>query len=30
MKISYSPAQSVDIEVIYTFCKDLIAAYETD
>ena len=30
MKISYSPAQSVDVELIYTFCKDLIAAYETD
>ena len=30
MKISYSSAQSVDILLIYTFCKDLIAAYETD
>ena len=30
MKISYAPAQEVDIETIYTFCKELIAAYETD
>ena len=30
MKITFSPAQEVDVEAIYTFCKDLIEEYETD
>lgn len=30
MEISLESAQKVDIEIIYTFCKDLIEAYETD
>ncbi len=30
MKISYVPARKVDVEAIYTFCKGLIGAYETD
>lgn len=30
MNLSYIPAQEVDVDVIYTFCKELIAAFETD
>lgn len=30
MEITYSPAQQVDIEAIYTFCSQLIADFETD
>lgn len=30
MFLRYEVAQDVDIEEIYTFCKDLIAEYETD
>ena len=30
MILRYEQAQEVDIETIYTFCKDLIERYETD
>lgn len=30
MDLTYSPARKVDIEPIYTFCKELIEQYETD
>ena len=30
MKISYSSALEVDVDVIYTFCSQLIAGFETD
>ena len=30
MNLRYEPAQEVDIETIYTFCKELIEQYETD
>lgn len=30
MKISYSPALEVDVDVIFTFCSQLIADFETD
>lgn len=30
MDITYSSAQEVDVEQIYTFCKDTIEQYETD
>lgn len=30
MKLCFNMAQEVDIEIIYTFCKALIRAYETD
>lgn len=30
LNITCSPAQEVDIEIIYTFCKELVEQYETD
>ena len=30
MNLRYESAQEVDIETIYTFCKELIEQYETD
>lgn len=30
MKVTYSPAQTDDVQIIYGLCRDLIETYETD